>query len=50
MDRYRGKIYALADEEISHVGEKMYSWKITSRAHQNIGRKHSFGSECKFKK
>ena len=45
-----GKIYALADEEISHVGEKMYSGKLLQELVKTSPEHIPLGSNVSLKK
>ena len=45
-----GKIYALADEDISHVGEKMYSGKLLQELTKSSPDSIPLGSNVNFKK
>ena len=45
-----GKIYALADEEISHVGEKMYSGKLLQELTKTGGKSIPLGANVNLKK
>ena len=45
-----GKIYALADEEISHVGEKMYSGKLLQELVKTTDKNIPLGSNVNLKK
>ena len=44
------KIYALADEEISHVGEKMYSGKLLQELTKTGGKSIPLGADVNLKK
>ena len=45
-----GKIYALADEEISHVGEKMYSGKLLQELTKTGAKSIPLGADVNLKK